>query len=83
MKKRICILVMAAAMLLTGCEATNAPTPKTDKTRTVIIRLANDEIVTGTCEFVYWHSNDSVEVKMDGITYITHSSNVTEIIEYK
>ena len=81
MKKRICILVMMATMLLSGCESVKEE--ENIASRTVIIRLADGEIIRGACDDVLFYSNGAVDIWMDGARYTTHSSNVTEIIEYR
>ena len=49
-----------------------------------IIRLQNDTVVEGEVQsWIDYSDGDQIQVKIDGVTYLVHSSCVTLISEYK
>lgn len=81
MKKLIVAILMVALMtILVGCNRTFIDvTYNFDK---AIIYLPNGDIVEGRVEsWVDFEDGDMIQVKIDGATYLTHSSNVVLIAE--
>ncbi len=81
MKKLIvAILIVTLMAILVGCNRTFMDvTYKFDK---AILYLPNGDIVEGRVEsWVDFEDGDMMQVKVDGVTYLTHSANVVLIAE--
>lgn len=82
MKKKLLIIVsIVGGILLTGCgNKTMFDTTYTfDR---VILTLPNGEIIEGDIErWCDYEDGDQIQVKIDGVTYLVHSSNVVLIAE--
>lgn len=82
MKKKLLIMVsIVGGILLTGCgNKTMFDTTYTfDR---VILTLPNGEIIEGDIErWCDYDDGDQIQVKIDGVTYLVHSSNVVLIAE--
>lgn len=80
MRRRLLILAMALGTVLgvTGCNYQTVDT--TYKYDYAIIKLANDEIVEGKVEsWRDFEDGDSVQVKINGETYLVHQTDATLI----
>lgn len=79
MKKFIIYVLLATTLLtLTACNRT--PIDTTFSFERAIICLPNGEIVEG--EVQSWRdydNSDQIQVKVDGVTYLTHIANVVLI----
>lgn len=79
MKRIICLMIVfAVCFLLTGCNYKVVDT--TYKFDTAIIELPDGEVVTGTVQsWRDYEDGDQIQVKIDGITYLVHSSDIVLI----
>lgn len=80
MKKRLLVLFMVLGTVLgvTGCNKQLIDT--TYKFNYAIVRLANDEVVEGELEsWTDFQDGDSVQIKINGETYLVHQMNATLI----
>jgi len=80
MKKIICVvLILSLALALTACQVGNRQVGW-DTTQTfthAILELGNGEVVEGTVtSWRDFDESDVVQFTMNGITYLTHYSNV-------
>lgn len=79
MKKTLLILVtilLVCSLALCGCNRAIGP-DLTQTFRWGIIQLGNGELIEGTVEsWRDFENSDVVQVKINGITYLTHYSNV-------
>lgn len=83
MRKKIlgALLAISTAVSLTGCNKQLVDT--TYKFDYAIIKLTNDEIVEGKVQsWTDFHDGDTVQVKIDGVSYLVHASNITLIYNY-
>lgn len=82
MKKKLLIIVsIVGGILLAGCgNKTMFDTTYTfDR---VILALPNGEIIEGDVErWCDYEDGDQIQVEIDGVTYLVHSSNVVLIAE--
>ena len=78
MKKRILALLCAGTLMLgmTGCG--NQQLLDTTYTFShAVIAMPDGSTISGKVEsWKDWENSDTVQVKIDGVTYWTHSSNV-------
>jgi len=83
MAKRIVLVVMLMAMCLGLCACGNYDAWDTVYTYDrAIVALANGSIVTGRVQnWRDYEDGDQIQVKIDGKTYLVHSTNVTLIAE--
>ena len=82
MKKKIAILLTAVLMLaaLSGCNRQVFDT--TYKYDRAIIYLPNGEVIDGRVQsWRDYENSDQIQVKIDGVTYLVHSSNIVLIAE--
>lgn len=82
MKKKIATLLAAVMMLicLSGCNRQVFDT--TYKYDRAIIRLPNGEIIDGKVQsWRDYENSDQIQVKIDGVTYLVHSSNIVLIAD--
>jgi ribosomal protein S1 len=82
MKKLIAIALTAVLMLamLSGCNRQVFDT--TYKYDRAIIHLPNGEIVDGKVQsWRDYENSDQIQVKIDGVTYLVHSTNVVLIAD--
>lgn len=81
MKKIILFIVaVAAALLLTGCNYDVIDT--TYRYNRAVIELPNGEIIYGKVQsWRDYEDGDQIQVKIDGTTYLVHSSDVTLIAD--
>lgn len=83
MAKRIVLVVMLVAMCLGLCACGNYDAWDTVYTYDrAIVALADGSIVTGRVQnWRDYEDGDQIQVKIDGKTYLVHSTNVTLIAE--
>lgn len=80
MKKRVITMVAALVLCfaLTGCNKQVVDT--TFSFDRAIISLPNGEVITGKVQsWKDYEDGDQIQVKIDGVTYLVHSSNVALI----
>ena len=81
MKKYICILFAVAMMTLTGCGNMQVIDTTVTFDR-AIIQLPNGEIVDGQVDsWRDYDGSDQLQVKINGVTYLVHSSDIVLIAE--
>ena len=83
MTKRIILVVMLVAMCLGLCACGNYDAWDTVYTYDrAIVALADGSIVTGRVQnWRDYEDGDQIQVKIDGKTYLVHSTNITLIAE--
>ena len=82
MKKKLSIVVsgIVLALGLTGCN--KQVTDLTYSYERAIISLPNGEVVDGKVQsWTDYEDGDQIQVKIDGVTYLVHSSQVVLISE--
>jgi ribosomal protein S1 len=82
MKKKIATLLAAVMMLicLSGCNRQVFDT--TYKYDRAIISLPNGEVIDGKVQsWRDYENSDQIQVKIDGVTYLVHSSNIVLIAD--
>lgn len=82
MKKRVFAVVSALVLCLamTGCNKQVFDT--TYNFDSAIISLPDGRIVTGEVQsWTDYEDGDQIQVKIDGVTYLAHSSNVVMIAD--
>ena len=80
MKKRVIAMVSALVLCfaLTGCNKQVFDT--TFSFDSAIISLPNGEVITGKVQsWKDYEDGDQIQVKIDGVTYLVHSSNAALI----
>ena len=80
MKKKLAILLTAVLMMatLSGCNRQVFDT--TYKYDRAIISLPNGEVIDGKVQsWRDYENSDQIQVKIDGKTYLVHSSNIALI----
>lgn len=80
MKKRVIAMVVALVLCfaLTGCNKQVVDT--TFSFDRAIISLPNGEVITGKVQsWKDYEDGDQIQVKIDGVTYLVHSSNAALI----
>lgn len=82
MKKIIVTLFLILLMIvITGC-TNHQVFDTTYNFDRVIIKLPNGDVVDGQVQSWHdWENSDSVQVKINGVTYYTHLNNVVLIDE--
>lgn len=83
MKKFLCVLlVLAMCVLLIGCGYNKQIVDLDYKFNYAIIFLPDGEKIEGkVSSWNDYDESDMLQVKIDGITYLTHSSNI--ILEHR
>lgn len=77
---RIIAFILMVALTLTACNKQIFDTTK--KFDRAIISLPDGSIVAGKVEsWLDFEYGDQIQVKIDGVTYLVHSSNVALIAE--
>ena len=79
MKKKIAICTVALVILLAGCNRQIIDT--TYKYNQAIVSLTDGTVVSGAVESWRDYEGDQIQVKIDGTTYLVHSTNVVLIAE--
>lgn len=81
-KKYILLVVMLviATVILCGCNTQIIDT--TWKFDRAVISLANGRVIDGEVQsWLDFENSDMIQVKINGVSYLTHSSNVVLIAE--
>lgn len=80
MKKKFAILMVMLAMIaaLSGC-GNKQVFDTTYNFNRAILSLPDGEIVSGEVQSWNDYEGDQIQVKIDGITYLVHSSNIALI----
>ena len=80
LKRFIFILVLIVALIcLSGCGNMQLA-DTTWKFNRAVVRLKDDRVIEGPVQsWLDFDGSDMIQVKIDGITYLTHSSNVVLI----
>ena len=83
MKKRIVALLMAVTMCFSMTACGNKQIFDTTYTfKKAIIHLPNDAVIVGEVEsWTDYEDGDQIQVKIDGTTYLVHSSQIVLISE--
>lgn len=82
MKKKLALIVsaIALAMSLSGCNKQIVDV--TFSYERAIISLPNGEVVAGKVQsWIDYEDGDQIQVKIDGVTYLVHASQVVLISE--
>lgn len=75
--KKLIVLMLAAAMLLSGCsDKESRLQPGRVDNMTAIIKLPNGEVIEGCPDHAIRYSEGSVSVQIEGVKYSVHSANV-------
>lgn len=78
MKKKFLVLAAICTLLLTGCNYQMIDT--TFKFDRAIISLPNGEIIEGEVDsWTDYEDGDQIQVKIDGKTYLVHSTDIVLI----
>lgn len=70
----VCVSVFTAIMLMTGCN--KQVVDLTYSYSWAQLRMPDGTIVDGKMNSWYDYEGDQLQVKIDGVTYLVHSSNV-------
>ena len=83
MIKRIALAALLVVMVFTLCACGNRDMWDTVHTfDRVIVQLADGSVVEGKCQnWRDYENSDMMQVKVDGKTYLVHSTNCTLIAE--
>ena len=83
MIKRIALAALLVAMVFALCACGNRDMWDTVHTfDRVIVQLADGSVVEGKCQnWRDYENSDMMQVKVDGKTYLVHSTNCTLIAE--
>lgn len=79
MKIKIIILILVCALTLCGCQIGNRKIgwDTTQTFKWAIIQLGNGELIEGAVEsWRDFDDGDEVQLTINGVTYLTHYSNV-------
>lgn len=80
MKKLMVIFGITLAISLTGCN--KQVVDLTYSYERAIVRLPNGEIVDGKVQsWTDYEDGDQIQVKIDGVTYLIHASQIVLISE--
>lgn len=81
-KKYIVLILVLIIALISLCGCNKQMVDVTWKFDRAIVRLADDRVVEGKVQsWNEFESSDMIQVKIDGVSYLTHSSNVVLIAE--
>lgn len=84
MKKKLLIAlsIIGITVGLTGCAGYSTGVDTTLRFDRASIQLPGGEIVEGKVQsWLDWPNSDAIQVKIDGVTYYTHLSNVVMVNE--
>lgn len=83
MKKMVCMVLVILLLIAICCGCHNRTVIDTTRSfETAYIALPNGESVVGEVQsWKHWDDSDMIQVKVDGVTYYTHSTNVVLISE--
>lgn len=76
MKKKLAIIVAILMMLVTGC-GNKQMFDTTYTFNKVIINLPDGQVISGEVQsWTDYEDGDQIQVKVNGTTYLVHSSNI-------
>lgn len=82
MKKYICLVLAAVVSIVVFCGCNKQFVDLTYEFDRAIISLPNGEIIEGAVEsWTDYEDGDQIQVKIDGKTYLVHSSQIVLIAE--
>lgn len=82
MKKIICVILAVIALVTVLCGCNKQIIDTTYSFERAILTLPNGEIIEGSVtSWKDYDDGDQIQVKIDGETYLVHSSNVVLISE--
>lgn len=82
MKKKIAILLAAVSMTLALSGCNRQVFDMTYKYDRAIVSLPNGEVIDGKVQsWRDYENSDQIQVKIDGVTYLVHSSNIVLIAD--
>lgn len=74
----LCIIALLGVMLITGCN--KQMVDLTYSYERAILQLPNGEVIEGrVSSWTDFEDGDQIQVKIDGKTYLVHSSNIVLI----
>lgn len=80
MKKYICVALTAVLLIAVLCGCNKQIIDTTYKFNKAVISLPNGEIIEGEVQsWIDYEDGDQIQVKIDGKTYLVHSSNIALI----
>lgn len=78
--KKMFAVCLTSLLLLAGCNKQIIDT--TYKFDRAIIRLADDTVISGAVQaWKDYEDGEQIQIKIDGVTYLVHASNITMIAE--
>lgn len=81
-KKYIVLILVLIIALISLCGCNKQMVDVTWKFDRAIVRLTDDRVIEGKVQsWNEFESSDMIQVKIDGVSYLTHSSNVVLIAE--
>ena len=80
-KLKTIIIALIAAMTLAGCHSNYTLFDTTYNFDRAIISLPDGTIIEGKIQSWKDYEGDQLQVKIDGITYLVHSSDIALIAE--
>ena len=82
MKKYISIILIAVMLIAVLCGCNKQLIDTTYNFNRAIIELPNGEVIDGQIQsWGDYENSDQIQVKIDGKTYLVHSSQITLIAE--
>ena len=74
----LCVIALLSVMLITGCN--KQVVDLTYSYERAILQLPNGEVIEGrVSSWTDFEDGDQIQVKIDGKTYLVHSSNIVLI----
>ena len=74
----LCVIALLGVMLITGCN--KQMVDLTYSYERAILQLPNGEVIEGkVSSWTDFEDGDQIQVKIDGKTYLVHSSNIVLI----
>lgn len=81
-KKYVMLILVLIIALISLCGCNKQMVDVTWKFDRAVVRLADDRVVEGKVQsWNEFEGSDMIQVKIDGVSYLTHSSNVVLIAE--
>ena len=82
MKKFVCAMLIAVMLLTVLCGCNKQLFDTTYSFERAIVNLPNGEVIEGDVQsWTDYEDGDQIQVKIDGKTYLVHSSNIVLISE--
>ena len=80
--KKILAMLLAVALMITTLAGCNYQLFDTTYTfDCAVVRLPNGDVIEGEVQAWTDYEGDQIQVKIDGVTYLVHASNITLIAE--